>query len=66
MHTDEPGMEKLGCLKLDFGEEVEAGRPLTVDMFFGKTTLVVKAKDDSSGNTVDTSLEFQAVHSGGK
>ncbi len=63
-YVDENGVEKIGELIIDLSSTVGSlDRPVEVSMSFGKTEIIVNAKDIKTGKTYDTKLQFSTTYS---
>ena len=62
-YTDEPGVDHIGTLRVDYGEM--ADRPIDekgvkVTMFFGDTMIRTRAILEASGESVEVELDFES------
>ena len=63
-YVDENGVEKIGELMIDLSSTVGSlDRQVEVSMSFGKTEIIVNARDIKTGKTYDTNLQFSATYS---
>ena len=63
-YVDESDVEKLGELDVDISSTVGTrDHPVEVSMNFGKTEIVVAARDIKTGKTYNTTLRFSSTYS---